>query len=399
MKNSQVRKITKDIAEFNIRKKNGSYYDICQDSLVNKGIKRLTDQQFLNLFKRFRLRFNLTSQCNLWCIFCSNEGSAYSTKCQKSLAKIDLITKLSDILIKNTPVQSIEFSGGEPTIHPDFVTGEHKLINWTKKYPQIKFSIHSNGVMLTPRVIDQIKDNFFKIGLSIHSVNFETWNKISNLKNFFSREQQLIKFEQLMKNIGHLSKCKIGNKVFIKSVVIRGINDSEKELSDFLEFCTKTGFHPKFFEFEPQYKEQEKYIVNRKELFQKLEKIGCKFSPDTPKNNLTETYIPSVNFDYKTEQGTPKGLHSIFGCGDSGACRSCYINLPIFIKPTEDCKGLYIKPCSTLDTRFDLTWAIENGDEKQVLDLFKMSREYLMLIPGLGINGWNKEEEYKIDFT
>lgn len=399
MKNNKTRENIKDVAEFNIRKKNGNYYDLCKDSLVNKGIKRLTDEQFLSLFKKFRLRFNLTSQCNIWCIFCSNEGSAYSAKCQKSLAKIDLITKLSDILIKNTAVQSIEFSGGEPTIHPDFTSGEYKLINWTKKHPLIKYAIHSNGIMLTPPVIDQIKDNFFKIGLSIHSVNFETWNKITNLKDFFTRKQQLLKFEKMMENIEYLSKCKIGYKVFIKSVVIRGINDGEKELSDFLEFCAQRGFHPKFFEFEPQYTEQEKYVVKRKEFFEKLEKLGCKFSADTPRNNLADSYIPSVNFDYKKEQGTPKGLHSIFGCGDSGACKGCYINLPIFIKPTEDCRGLYIKPCSPLDTRFDLTWAVENGDVKQILDLFKMSREYLMLTPGLGINGWNKEEEYKIDFT
>ena len=390
---------TKDAAEFNIRKKDGKYYDLCQDSLVNKGVTRLTDSQFLDLFSRYRPRFNLTSQCNVWCIFCSNEGSSYSTKCKGSIAKIDLITKLSDILIENTPVQSIEFSGGEPTIHPDFITGKYELINWTKKHPQIKFAIHSNGIMLTPEVIDQIKDNFFKIGISIHSVNFKTWNKITNLKNFFNQKDQRAKFKKLMGNIDHLSKCDIGHKVFLKSVVIRGINDSERELKDLLDFCAKNGFHPKFFEFEPQYKEQEKYVVERKEFFGKLEKLGCKFSSDTPKSNLTETYIPSVNFDYKAEQGTPRGLHSIFGCGDLGACKSCYINLPIFIKPTEDSKGLYIKPCSTLDTRFDLTWAIEKGDVRQVLDLFRMSREYLMLMPGLGIGDWNKEEEYKIDFT
>lgn len=389
----------KDVAEFNIRRKNGKYYDICQDSLVDQGITRLSDDQLLLLFEKFRLRFNLTSQCNVWCIFCSNEGSAYSTKSQKTVADISSIMKLSDILIATTPVQSIEFSGGEPTIHPDFTQGRYELINWTKKYPQVKFSIHSNGVMLTPEITDQIGEHFFKIGLSIHSVNFETWNRMTNLKNFFGREQQYRKFEQLMQNINYLSEYQIGKKVFLKSVVIRGINDSEKELSDFLEFCAQKKFHPKFFEFEPQYNEQEKYVVGRKELFEKLEKLGCLFSKDTPKDNSDETYIPSINFDYKTEQGTPRGLHSIFGCGDSGACRSCYINLPIFIKPTEDSKGLYIKPCSPLDTRFDLTWAIENGDRKQIFDIFKMSREYLMCTPGLGVNCWNKEEKYRIDFS
>lgn len=388
-----------DVAEFNIRKRDGKYYDISQDSLVDQGITRLTDEQFLYLFERFRLRFNLTSQCNIWCIFCSNEGSAYSTKSQKSVADIGVLTKLSDILIAATPVQSIEFSGGEPTIHPDFVQRRYQLIDWTRKYPQVKFSIHSNGVMLLPEVIDQIGGHFFKIGLSIHSVNFETWNKMTNLKNVFSYEQQHRKFRQLMQNIDYLADRQIGDKVFLKSVVIRGVNDGEEELSDFLDFCAQRKFHPKFFEFEPQYSEQEKYVVGRYELFGKLEKLGCQFSEDTPRDNPDVTYIPSVNFDYKAAQGTPRGLHSIFGCGDSGACRSCYINLPVFIKPTEDSRGFYIKPCSPLDTRFDLTWAIENGDKKQVLDIFKMSREYLMLTPGLGINCWNKEERYKIDFT
>ena len=33
----------KDVAEFNIRRKDGKYYDISQDSLVDQGITRLTD--------------------------------------------------------------------------------------------------------------------------------------------------------------------------------------------------------------------------------------------------------------------------------------------------------------------------------------------------------------------
>lgn len=397
MKNIGYKK-HKDIAENNIRKKNGKYYDLCKDSLVNVGKNKLSQKQFLHLFKRFRIRFNLTPQCNLWCIFCSNEGSSYATKHQKS-ADIKKIISLSNILIKNTPIQSIEFSGGEPTIHSDFISKDFKLIKWTKKHPQIKFAIHSNGVLLTPEVIDQIKDNFFKIGLSIHSVNYKTWNKITNFKNYFTQTQQKEKFKRLMTNIDYIAKCNIGEKIFIKSVVIRGINDSEKELKDLLDFCTKKGFHPKFFEFEPQYKEQEKYVVGRKELFSKLEKLGCHFTVDTPRENDPKNYIPSVNFDYEPRKNPKKGLHSIFGCGEEGACKSCYINLPIFIKATEDGKGLYIKPCSTLDTRFDLSWAIKTKNEKEVLNLFKMAREYLMLMPGLGINEWNKEDEFKIDFT
>jgi len=225
-----------------------------------------------------------------------------------------------------------------------------------------------------------------------------TWNKITNFNNRGNLNQQHLKFDSVMKNLEFMAQAGISHKVFVKSVVIRGINDSNEELHDFLEYCSLYGFHPKFFEFEPQYPEQEQYVVGRKELFAKLEDLGCRFSDDAPRHNNKQTYIPSVNFEYKTEIGTPKGLHSIFGCGDEGACKSCYINLPIFIKPHEDGNGLYIKPCSPIETRFDLTQALRTNNEKQILDIIRMSREYLMLMPGLGINKWNKEENFNIDF-
>jgi molybdenum cofactor biosynthesis enzyme MoaA len=202
-----------------------------------------------------------------------------------------------------------------------------------------------------------------------------------------------------MENIDYLSKQKIGEKVFVKSVVMKGLNDSKKDLKALLDFCAKHGFHPKFLEFEPQFEDQEKFVVGRKELFKKLEEIGCTFAEDAPRHNDPNTYIPGVNFEYKSESGAKMGLHSIFGCGDKAACESCYLFLCMFVKPTDDGKGLYLKPCSTLDTRFDLTWALKKGNDQQVLDLFKMSREYLMMAPGLGINRWNKEDKFRPNFT
>lgn len=379
-------------AEATIRKtKTGQYYDLSKFSLTKKGIKYLTKEQFMNLFRKLRLRFTLTPKCNLWCIFCSNEGSSYSAKFQEH-ADIDLVMKLSQMLLKTTPLKSIDFSGGEPTIHPDFQKGEFKLIKWTKKYPNIRFSLHSNGINLDPKIVNEIKDNFSRIGVSVNSLDFKTWNKITNFKMKFPLKAQKTKFEKLINNLEYLAKENIGNKVFLKSVIMRGINDSMQDLKSFLDACKRYQFHPKFLEFEPQYPEQKKYIVGRKELFNKLERLGCKFAPDVPRHNNPNTYIPGVNFTYKN---TPIGLHSIFGCGLKGACKTCYDFLCMFVKPYENGKGLYLKPCSVLDTRIDLTHAINTQNYEQLLDLFKISREYLMLAPGLGMTGWNKELEFK----
>ncbi|MHA1657503.1 MAG: radical SAM protein [Promethearchaeota archaeon] len=362
-----------------------------KSSLVRKGAKRLTHIQFMDLFKKLRLRFTLTPRCNLWCLFCSNEGSSYSTKSQNH-ADIDMVIKLSEMILKNTSLKMIDFSGGEPTIHPDFKNRKFKLIKWTKKYPHIRFSLHSNGIDLDPEVIDEIKNNFSRIGISIHSPNFKTWNKMTNLHNMFQERIQKDKFKKLLKNIQYLANQDIGYKVFLKSVIMRGFNDSEKEIKAFLDLCHKYHFHPKFLQFDPQFPNQHKYVVGRKELFEKLEKIGCKFTSDVPRHNDPNTYIPGVNFTYKN---APCGLHSIFGCGLKAACESCYDFICIFVKPTENGKGLYLKPCSVLDTRIDLSNAIKKENHEQLLNLFKLSREYLMSAPGLGMSNWNKDAYFE----
>lgn len=380
-------------AEATLRKtKDGKYYDLSKFSLVKMGKKRLNKAQLMNLFKKLRLRFSLTPRCNLWCVFCSNEGLNYSSK-RQGHADIDLVIKLSDMLLKTTPLRSIDFSGGEPIIHPDFSGGNFKLVKWTKKYPKIRFSFHTNGIELTERIVDQIKDNFSRIGITVNSFNFEIWNKLTNLDNIFPLKFQKRKFEKLNKNLEYIAKQDIGSKVFIKAVIMKGINDSERELKKFLDQCVRYSFHPKFLEFEPQFPAQKKYRVGRRELFAKLEKLGVEFSKDTPRHNDPNTYIPGVNFKYKS---APNGLHSIFGCGLKVACETCYDFLCLFVKSSENGKGLYLKPCSVLDTTIDLTHAIKTGNQEQIIDLFRISREYLMLAPGLGKSyDWNKESEFK----
>lgn len=378
-------------AEATVRKtKTGRYCDLSKFSLVKRGRKHLTHTQFMGLFGKLRLRFTLTPRCNLWCIFCSNEGSSYTAKSQ-GYSDIDSVIKLSTMLLKTTSLKSIDFSGGEPTIHPDFLKRKFKLIRWTKKYPNIRFSLHSNGINLEPEVIDAMKNNFSRIGVSVHSFNFPTWYKMTNLKSIFSLGVQKKKFKKVIENLEYLARQNIGHKVFLKSVIMKGVNDSEKELKSFLEMCKKYKFHPKFLEFEPQFSGQRKYIVGRRELFLKLESIGCRFAHDVPRHNNPNTYIPGVNFTY---QDTPSGLHSIFGCGLKAACETCYDFLCMFVKPYEKGRGLYLKPCSALDTRIDLTHAINTNNYEQLLDLFRVSREYLMLAPGLGISGWGKEAEF-----
>ena len=382
-------------AEITLEKdSNKNYIDRYSDSLVKEGKTKLTSDQMESLFKTLRLRISLSPNCNLSCLFCSNEGSCYTSK-RNSAPDLKKILKLCEMLMENTPLRQIDFSGGEPLLHPDFLGEKFELIEWTKKYPEVRFSLHTNGINLSPKIIDSIKDNFSRIGISLHSTNFSSWNKITNPTGKISLDLQKERFEKILENLEYLSKQNIGEKVFLKSVVIRGINDSKDELKSFLELCKKLNFHPKFLQFDPQYPSQDKLQVKRKELFTKLQDIGVDFDKSVPFHNDPKTYIPGVNFSYDS---APLGLHSIFGCGDYAACKSCYNFLCMFVKFSKDGERVYLKPCSVLDTQIDITHAIKKENISQLFILFKLSREYLMLAPGLGTCGWNKEEEYEDGF-
>ena len=246
----------KQEAEATVRKSaDGRYVDLSKDILTIHGITSLTEEQMIDLFGKLRLRYSLTPQCNIWCTFCSNEGSNYTSKTLKS-ADTNLVIKLSEMLLNNTPLKSIDFSGGEPTLHPDFVKGEFRIVEWTKTYPKIRFSLHSNAIELNPNLVDRIKSNFSRIGASINSVIFDTWNKMTNFHGIYPEKAQRKKFDRMMENLEYIANQNIGHKVFMKSVVMRGFNDSEEELSAFLDACAKYNFHPKFLQFDPQYASQ-----------------------------------------------------------------------------------------------------------------------------------------------
>ena len=190
-----------------------------------------------------RLRISLTPACNLWCLFCSNEGSTYDDR-KSQPANLDLVFSLGNLLLKNTDLDSIDFSGGEPTLHPDFTQRRYDLINWTKTHPQAKFTLHSNGIRLFPEVIDAVKESFVKLGVSVNSLNFDIWNRITNSQGLYSVKEQRRKFRSLLTNLNYLSRQGIGEKVFMKSVVVRRSEEHTSELQShsfisYAVFCLK----------------------------------------------------------------------------------------------------------------------------------------------------------------
>jgi cyclic pyranopterin phosphate synthase len=86
------------------------------------------------------LRISITNDCNISCSYCHNEGQP----------KIDTLTHMlkEDVLKivqlgKNHGFRRIRLTGGEPTIHPQFVSICGSI---SSMYPEMDLSINTNGL-------------------------------------------------------------------------------------------------------------------------------------------------------------------------------------------------------------------------------------------------------------
>ena len=64
---------------------------------------------------RNELRLSITSNCNMKCVYCHNEGN-----CKKSVLSVNDIEKIVQIAL-NFGLEEIRLTGGDPLTHPHFI--------------------------------------------------------------------------------------------------------------------------------------------------------------------------------------------------------------------------------------------------------------------------------------
>lgn len=309
---------------------------------------------------RFPLRIAITDFCNLKCFFCSNEGMG---KCNKNKTNIDSnhLEKLLKIL-KKEGLTKIALTGGEPSIYPNI----KELIDLIIKLDFKQTFFHTNGIFLDKVMVNI--GHFTKIGISVHSLQFSKWRKITGGSK--------IQFNKLLSNLKDIKKQRDNSKKFplveIKHVVVKGINSDKKSLKDTLEFCVKNNFKFKFLNCEPINKNDLNHIESDEEIKRRLIDIGCK--PIIQEKNFRgeKKYNPIHWFEYKGQ----KGVFIEIGCGKKIPCKYCYSTNEIFLTP-----ALEIKPCHLSNAKYDLKDNIKNKQKKEILEKIYKSRLFLFNFP------------------
>ena len=160
----------------------------------------------------YTLRISITSACNLNCIYCNTQR------------KIDLKSVLSreDIvgIVEagfNAGVRKISWTGGEPTVRPDFV----EIVRATNKIGIKTQSITTNGILYS-NIAQQLKDaGILKINFSLDTLNAEDYKKICGHDGF----------DKVIKSIEEATK--LYERVKINCVVTKSSRHVIKEMIDY----------------------------------------------------------------------------------------------------------------------------------------------------------------------
>lgn len=160
------------------------------------------------------LRISITSQCNLNCYYCHNEGQSGGGTDMKADQIVNIVNAAA-----NFGVDRIKFSGGEPLLRKDF---EDILAD----LPKLKnVSATTNGVLLAPRAAGLKAAGLDRVNISLDTLNPKIYASICRCtENIHQRVLEGV----------HAAVDAGLTPVKLNSVILDGINSGE--LDDLITF-------------------------------------------------------------------------------------------------------------------------------------------------------------------
>lgn len=118
----------------------------------------------LRVGKATELTLDITYHCNFACINCNRLSNA-KNKPRNNLSFEDIKLILINLTKNNNPLKSITISGGEPTVHPEFL----KIVTLVGKYCEkfnIFFKLNTNGGKTFLKIKDKLPPNIHVLNSS-----------------------------------------------------------------------------------------------------------------------------------------------------------------------------------------------------------------------------------------
>jgi len=195
-------------------------------------LRELNDDEIIDNKIKF-IEIYHWNQCNCACFYCSNRETTKLkiTTSRNQKGVIDVLPNLKKLHKQNLLDENLDISfvGGEPTLLKEF---PYLL----KFFIKNKYSVNvlSNGILYEKYIVKALKSNPKSyLCISLDCGSRETFKKIKGLD----------KFDEVLKNIKHYIKDskEASNRIMIKYIILKGVNDSKEEINKWLNVCTKLG--------------------------------------------------------------------------------------------------------------------------------------------------------------
>ncbi len=201
------------------------------------------------------LRISITDKCNFSCSYCIPVKNCHFLPKEK-LMTADEIFQIAQIFVQ-LGVKKIRLTGGEPLIHPEFLTIVEQLHQL-----KVELALTTNGYYLDKYIAELVRLNLTSINISLDTLESAKFLKITG-KNAFDKIYNNI---LLMSNYGLHPKINV--------VLIKNLNDDE--IIPFIEWTKHLDVHVRFIEYMPFEANQwnRNYVVELNEILNSIQQKG-----------------------------------------------------------------------------------------------------------------------------
>ena len=247
------------------------------------------------------IRLSITDVCNFKCGYCLPNGYQKDKSDNRTFLAAEEIERLAKGL-SELGVCKIRLTGGEPTVRKDFFD----IVKILKSNAGIKKTVITTNGYRLDQIANQIVDSGLDgINISIDSLNRETFKKITGHD----------RLPEILKGIEKLQQFNFKN-IKINAVLLKGINDSEKDFNEWSNFIKNNEIDFRYIELMQTGDGLDyfkKYHVSAKVFTDYLNKNGWIFQTLGRDSGPSKNYI---NPSYKGKFGVIAPYSKDF-------CKSC----------------------------------------------------------------------------
>lgn len=140
----------------------------------------------INLCSIKHAALELTNLCNLECTHCYTSSSP-KEKISRYMTKDDWMNAIQDL--KSAGCNSIQFIGGEPTVHPDLP----HLIKYACQNGISNIQVYTNGVSISNELMSVFVANNVNLAFSVYSHDPQLHDAVTKTSGSYKRTEKSIK--------------------------------------------------------------------------------------------------------------------------------------------------------------------------------------------------------------